>query len=88
MHHAGEADGSELGKLHTIFIFDIFYQFTVTILQTFPDVIFGIRPYIVLITVFPLMISLCDGSIVLIHQYSFDTGRTKLNTEDGFPACD
>ena len=56
----------------------------VAILQTCPNSFDAVSPKTIHQLVFPLVATLCDRLVLVVDQDSLDSGRAKLDTENGF----
>ena len=84
VHHGREADGGQGLNLAVILTVHVLAQVSVAVLQAVPDGLGGVGPQTVYQLVLPLVRALCDGFVVLVDEDGLDTGRAKLDTENGF----
>ena len=83
VHHCWKSYCTNFFQAGTALWLDVCCQLCICILQSTPDILKSIRPDSVLQTIFPVMCSLCDWSILLICQHCLDSCWAKLNTKNG-----
>ena len=84
MHHRRNTDGSQLLDFTVVLSLHVLAEVGIAILQTFPDGVDAVSPETINQLVFPLKATLCDRVVVGVNQDSLDSGRAKLDTENGF----
>jgi len=87
VHHGAEADGGQIGQLGVVFLLNVLLKLSIGVLKTCPDVVDGIGPDAVFQTVFPVVVTGCNGRVILIHQHGLDAGGAQFYAKDGL-ACD
>ena len=83
VHHRRNTDGSQLLDFAVVLSLHVLAEVSVAILQTFPDGVDAVSPEAINQLVFPLKATLCDRVVVGVNQDSLDSGRAKLDTENG-----
>ena len=84
MHHRTDTDGCENLYLCVVFLKYLFTEVCVTVLQTEPDSLNAVGPQSINQLVFPVVAALCDDLVFRVDQHGLNTGRAKLDTENGF----
>ena len=71
-------------NLTVIFVDYVLAKVCVSILKTEPDSFGAVCPKAVNELVFPLVASLSDWLVLFVNENCLNTGRAKLDTENGF----
>ena len=83
MHHSTYANCSQVLNLYLVLLEHVLAQVSVAVLQTEPDALHAVCPQPVYKLILPGMTTLGNRLVFRIYEHSLDTGRTKLDTENG-----
>jgi hypothetical protein len=76
MHHSAESDAAYRFQGNPILLFHVLCQPAVAFLQPFPDHIQAVSPNVVLILIFPFVVTGCNRGMVFPNQYRFNPRRS------------
>ena len=88
VHHGRDTDTSQNLEFRIVLLEHILAEISIAVLQTIPDGLGAIGPESVDQLVFPGVTALGDGFVLLVDEDGLDTGRAKLDTENGFTLLD
>ena len=88
VHHGRDADASQNLEFRIVLLEHILAEISIAVLQAIPDGLGAIGPESVDQLVFPGVTALGDGFVLLVDEDGLDTGRAKLDTENGLTLLD